>query len=98
SRAPHQLRRFEQALSGALGWGRAWSDRRTIARFEMFLDHVVDHPVAGAAVTAGAAVLRHHFTRGRSRFDGRPDFGLRDGEAHANVHAVQKIMKTTFKC
>ena len=73
-------------------------NRRTIARFEMFLDHVVDHSVARAAVTAGAAVLRHHFTRGGSRFDGRPDFGLRDGETHANVHAVKKIMKTTFKC
>jgi len=72
--------------------------RRTIARFEMFLDHVFDHPVAGAAVTASAAVLRHHVPRGRSRFDGRPDFGLRDGEAHANVHTSVKIMKTTFKC
>ena len=62
----------------------------------MIFDLVVDHPVAGAAVAAGAAGSGDGRARVSARSDRSFNLGFRDAEANADVHPVLKIMKPVF--
>ena len=69
---------------------------RLRARLEVIFDLGFDHAVARAAVPASAANARDGLARTGSRCNGSFDFGFRDGQANADVHAVLKIMKPVF--
>lgn len=63
----------------------------------MIFDQIFDVLVARAAVAARAALPRDRADRLCAAFDGALDFGVGNGVANANVHAlVNLLLKVVF--
>lgn len=74
------------SLRRALANERCRSDETGLLLAAPGFQHVLDHPVAGSAISARAARPRDLEPGGRTRVDRLSDLALRHGVANANVH------------